>query len=347
MQNKIPKYATKEIHTLNNLVVDTGDKLLDSKILIVLGYLIHEVDRYITRRQFNRKIDDFILLPHKTLTKLCGRRDTKTKVLNYLLQYKIIEWYKSPDSKSKTGASWCHSSKNVKDNYARKCRLARQYYDAVRSFQTTILNVKVTNDEEFLTWKMFDMHNYRKNSEENIEIAVELPIDQGPKEDITIILNQFKPMKTTLPPLNPNDEKRYIDQIDFEDIFLSKEEPKVVQAVYTPIIVKEKLTTEPVAVEETPEMLIQSIKPAFDWNIIQKAVLTPYMTKTEQESQTYVKKDIHNQSIVKSEQEVIQYIDQKVSQLKIEINKKNPNKPLYEAVKGCYDKAKWLIEKNK
>ena len=166
MNNKKPKYINAQIYSLNNLFVNSGDKRLDRNILTVVGFLIKEADSYITKKESDPETKPFITLPVNTVIKLVGKRDNYIKVIKYLLENKIIEWYKLEGSEAKHGASYYSGQGNGKkigkaEPYARECRLTEMYFKAVKNFNISLINVNITNNGKLIHWKMFDLKEYR------------------------------------------------------------------------------------------------------------------------------------------------------------------------------------------
>lgn len=170
---KNTRYQYKQLYTFD-FQIKTGNKLLNDKIKIVLGYLIYKTHSFLKDLdQTNHcSSDPYTALSKKKLEKLCGKKGTYLLVLQYLEENEIISWYKSGHGNAKNGSYYSgnvninHKGTLSKDPYCRKCRLTTVYWNAVKNNALKKIEVKIPNNE-LVNDYMFQDSSYNFNKTNN------------------------------------------------------------------------------------------------------------------------------------------------------------------------------------
>lgn len=168
------RYTQKQLYTFD-YQIKTGNKLINDKIRIVLGYLIYKTHVFFKKLEETNNLsnDPYVPLSSNKLIKLCGKRDNYIAVLKYLEENEIISWYKSGHGDAKNGSYYsgnvnsAHKGSLSKDPYCRKCRLTNVFWNAVKNNNVKLINVKVPNND-LTNETMFDLtiYNWKKTYSE-------------------------------------------------------------------------------------------------------------------------------------------------------------------------------------
>jgi hypothetical protein len=144
------KLITANLYSFQNKI-QSGNLSLNNKIRIVLSYLINKhLELFEKIDESSESIDPYIPLSKNLLIKLCGMKSNYIKVVNYLNEHGIIQWYVSEHTKSKRGFSYYngysrhdYNGPNPKENYCKKCRFTEIFWNAVKSGNFTVIEVPV------------------------------------------------------------------------------------------------------------------------------------------------------------------------------------------------------------
>lgn len=236
---KQQRYLTKQLYSFD-FQIKAGNKLLNDKIKIVLGYLIYKTHSFLKDLDQNnyRSSDPYTALSKKKLEKLCGKKGTYLLVLKYLEENDIISWYKSGNGNSKNGSYYSgnvnvyHKGKIAKEPYCRKCRLTTPYWNAVKNNALKLIDVKIPNNElvndrmfqnssyDFKsTYTEFDWNEYynnkkaREDFEKNLQTMSEnlkIEAENKEKKEIEEILSMLDD-NTSAPPVATVEKKEETD----------------------------------------------------------------------------------------------------------------------------------------
>lgn len=166
------RYITKHLYTFD-FQIKTGNKLLNDKIKIVLGYLIYKTHYFLKELDNNNHCsnDPYIPLSRNKLIKLCGKIENYKAVLQYLEENQIISWYKSGHGNAKNGSYYSgnidvnHKGTSSKEPYCRKCRLTTVYWNAVKNNALKLIEVKIPNNELINDYMFQDsMYDFNKTN---------------------------------------------------------------------------------------------------------------------------------------------------------------------------------------